>query len=71
MDNNQLDLLSLIREIVDAHDNNEWGDVTGSYPPPTRPLGANECGELGAVIDRCREVVGENQTSEEHDQRCS
>lgn len=58
MDNNQLDLLSLIREIVDVHDDNEWGDLTGSYPHPTRPLGAIECGELGAVIDRCRVVLG-------------
>ena len=63
-------LLSVVCEIIDVHDNNEWGDVTGSYPLPTRPLGAGECGELGAVIDKCRALVGTTKNPE-YDQRCS
>ena len=59
MNINQLDLLSLIREIVDVHDANEWCDVTGSYPSGEFQHRA-ECGELGEVIDRCRAVLGES-----------
>ena len=51
-------LLALCCELIDTHDNNEWGDSTGSYPEPCRPLDADaEVGELGVVIDKIRALV--------------
>lgn len=50
-------LLRLCGELIEAHDLGEWGDSTGSYEPPCKPL--QEIGELGTVIDRIRWVLTE------------
>lgn len=48
-------LLGLCRQLIDTHDQNEWGDRTGSFPAESDEHDPSMCGEFGEAIDEIRE----------------
>lgn len=50
-------LLDMCCRLIDIHDNNEWGEKTGSFPEGCE-LEGFDVGELGEVINDMRRFVG-------------